>query len=284
MKIAISADSTSNIKQNVAKEIGTFILPLNVIVKGQEYHDDIDITNEQLAKMMRGNAKVTTSTPTLQEIEDFFNHIFAQGYEKVVHFTISNHLSSMYDLFVKTCQELYGDKVVVINSLSVCDFMGNHVRQAIKDRDNGLSVEEIVKKAEARIGKEYALFIPENLTFLKNGGRISPAVAFIGNLIGLLPILDFKDGVVGKKDKTRNLKIALHKELQEIKNSNRFNPKEFTVDILEFDTSKSVLTLTENIIKEVFPDYQINYTPLSINVCAHVGPGTVGIGFNLKVN
>ena len=92
MKIAISSDSTCAISQANAKEMGIYILPLNVIVDVKEYHDDIDINSEKLNKLMRGGSKIQTSTPTPFEIENYFDTIFAQGYDKVIHFTISSKL------------------------------------------------------------------------------------------------------------------------------------------------------------------------------------------------
>ena len=42
--------------------------------------------------------------------------------------------------------------------------------------------------------------IPENLVALKNGGRISPAVAAIGNVIGIKPIINLIDGELKKEN------------------------------------------------------------------------------------
>ena len=110
MKIAISSDSTCAISQAEAKELGIYILPLNVIVDGQEYHDGITINQDNLNTMMRKGSKIQTSTPTPYEIETYFDKIFNEGYEKIIHFTISSKLSSMYSLFTLTCKEKYGDK------------------------------------------------------------------------------------------------------------------------------------------------------------------------------
>ena len=75
MKIAISADSTLALSQKEAQAFGIFVMPLNVIVNGQEYHDDIDISKEELEKFMRENRRISTSTPTPFEIEQYFDKI-----------------------------------------------------------------------------------------------------------------------------------------------------------------------------------------------------------------
>ena len=98
-KTIVTCDSTIAISPEKAKEYGLKVLPLNVIVDNVEYHDGVNINYEKLASMMRDNGVIKTSTPTPYEIESFFDKIFAEGYEKIVHFTISSKLSSMFDLF-----------------------------------------------------------------------------------------------------------------------------------------------------------------------------------------
>lgn len=283
MKIAISSDSTLALTQKEAKALGLFVLPLNVIVDGKEFHDDIDISKDELEKFMRANARITTSTPTPFEIEEHFNKIFEEGYEQVVHFTISDKLSSMYNLFTRTCQELYGDKVLVLNSSSICHFMANHVLAAKKWRDEGATLAEIGEKFARRVNTEYVIFIPESLTYLKNGGRVSPAVAMLGNFIGLRPILTFENGGIGKKGTTRNLKKAFKEQVEDFK-SRGFSPEKYSIVILQFATNPANVEILQSFLKSDFPEYDIEIHPLSINVCAHTGPGTIGVGFNLKVD
>ena len=154
MKIAISSDSTCAISQAKSKELGIYILPLNVIVDGHEYHDDITINQEQLKTMMRSGSKIQTSTPTPYEIESYFDKIFDQGYDKIIHFTISSKLSSMYSLFTVTCKEKYGNKIEVIDSLGVCSFMGNLVKNAKRLADEGVAFKNIVTSVKKRINKD----------------------------------------------------------------------------------------------------------------------------------
>ena len=278
--IAISADSTCAISQEQAKELGLFILPLNVIVDGNEYHDGIDIDNTTLAKYMRGGSDIKTSTPTPYELEQFFDNILSKGYDKIIHFTISNKLSSIYDMFTIQCKERYGDKVIVINSLSVCSFMGNIVLNALNLVKEGKDVDYIVANSKEHIGVEDIFFIPESLTFLKKGGRVSPTVAAIGNLLGIKPVLKFVNGEIQKFDTTRSVKKYISVIFDHYKNQN-YNPNEYEIHIIEFDSGISTKLLKEAVEKE-FNQFSVKTSPISINVCAHCGPGTIGIGFTKK--
>ncbi len=280
MKIAISSDSTCAISQKEAKKLGIYILPLNVIVDGQEYHDDITINQEKLNIMMRNGSKIQTSTPTPYEIETYFDNIFKEGYDKIIHFTISSKLSSMFSLFTITCKEKYGDKIEVIDSLGVCSFMGNIVKHAKKLIDDNSSFEVTVNETKERINKDEIYFVPESLTFLKNGGRVSPAIAVIGNMLGIKPLLKFSDGEIGKQGTVRTYKKAFI-EIIEMFKQKQLNPNEYEFHVLEFDAKEAALEL-KKMVENTFQGFDISIQPISINVCAHCGPGTIGLGYCKK--
>ena len=279
-KIAISTDSTCAISQTEASELGIFVLPLNVIVDGKEYHDGIDINNEQLAKFMRGGSDIKTSTPTLYEMEQFFDNILSKGYDQVIHFTISSKLSSIFSMFTVNCKEKYGDKVIIIDSLSVCSYMGNLVYRALNLVNENKTAEEVVADINTRIGCEDIFFVPESLTFLKRGGRVSPAVAAIGNMLGIKPVLKFIDGAIDKCGTTRALKKYIPNMVEYYRNKN-YKPEEYEIHIVEFDCGINTKLLKEFVEKE-FSEFTVKVTPISINVCAHCGPGTIGVGFTKK--
>lgn len=283
-KILISCDSTCALPRDEAKKIGLPILPLNVIVDGVEYHDGIDIDPDQLNQMMRGGKSIKTSTPTPVEIDNFFDQIFKEeDPDVIIHFTISSKLSSMFNLFTNHCKERYGDKVVVVDSLSVCVYMLNHVLTAKKLAEEGKSVEEILSSFQNRVGTEDVTFIPETLTYLKRGGRISPAVATIGNLLNMKPVLGFINGAIEKKSTTRNLKSAIANIFQDYKKKN-YDPAKYELGIIVFDTKESTLEIAKKCAEEVCPEFHYSFNTISINVCAHCGPGTIGIGMHKKID
>lgn len=279
MKILITSDSTCSLSRVEAEKIGLPILPLNVIVDGVEYHDGIDINQEKLCEMMRKGGVIKTSTPTPFEIEQFFDAQFEKGFEHIIHFTISSKLSSMFELFTTFCKEKYGDKVTIIDSSAVCQMMLDHVLTAMNLVKENKSIEEIVSILKERINSDYSIFIPETLTYLKNGGRISPALAIIGNMIGLKLILTFKDGEIGKEGTTRNIKKTLCEQINKIAKK-KLDPSVWHIVLLTFDTDKNLVNFTKKYLQESLPGFEIIDAPISINVCAHAGPGTIGLSIS----
>lgn len=281
-KIIITCDTTCAIYGKEREELGIYVLPLNVIVDGKEYHDGIDIDQKTLCTMMRNKAKISTSTPTPVEIEQFFDEVIEKtNPTKIIHFTISSKLSSMFSLFTTVCAEKYKDRVTIVDSLSVCSFMGNIVKTAVKAKNEGKTVEEIIAKTQERMGTDIIFFFPESLEFLKRGGRITPAVALIAGLIGVKPVLKFTTNGVEKEGVTRTTQKAYMTALKQY--SEVPNLDEYELHILECD-SMDTCKKVEKEAHEILPQLKVLITPLSINVMAHTGPGTVGVGLTKKIS
>ena len=75
--------------------------------------------------------------------------------------------------------------------------------------------DEIVKNIENTRANTPLMVIPENLNSLKNGGRISPTVALIGNSIGIKPLIYMIDGALEKQGMVRNVKRTLIDKINE---------------------------------------------------------------------
>ncbi|MFA6739503.1 MAG: DegV family protein [Bacilli bacterium] len=279
-KIAISTDSTAAISQQEAKELGIYVLPLNVIVDDQEYHDGVDINQQQLAIYMKEGKMIKTSTPTLYEMETFFNKIFEDCYDEIIHLTISSKLTSIFEMFTVGCKERYGDKVTIIDSLGACSYMGNQVHHALRLVQEGHARDEVIASIKKRVSIENVYFIPETLTYLKRGGRISPAAATIGNMLGIKPVLKFIDGAIEKFGTTRAIKQIIPEIIKDYRSKN-YDFNDYEIHIVEFDCDAATRIMRE-VFKNEFPQAIIKVTPIAINVCAHTGPGTIGIGVTLK--
>lgn len=286
-KIVVSCDTTVALKKEYIKENNLNVIPLNAIADGIEYHDTVDIDANKLSELMRKGAKISTSTPTIGEIEMYFDEIFERTKaDVIVHFTISSKLSSMFSLFTTICKERYGEKVIVVDSLSICTYIHQQVlytQHLINTTD--LTAEEIVKKVNEELtGTGDLVFIPDSLEYLKRGGRISPAVATIANFIGVVPVLTFNNGVVGKKGVTRTAQKAMFTAFKEW-NENIAN-FESDYDLVLMYSDEGVKEKMEKVlayIKEFVTNREISVSQISLNVIAHTGPGTFGFGYKKKV-
>lgn len=281
MKILVSTDTSCLVDYESLKKYEISVFPLNVIVDGKEFLDGITINQDELKDAMRSNQKIKTSTPPLGEVIEYFEKLFEKGYDHIIHFTISSKLSSMNQLFNNVAKEHFNGKVTIIDSYGLSTTMLSHVLFAYDEVQKGTEINEIVSKIEERKANDYIVFIPENLVALKNGGRISPTIAVIGNMLGIKPLLNLTDGELKKEAMVKSAKKALADKLD--KNIVNLSPKDYDYTIISFDGNNAVLEwiydyaenkLGLNIVKGIIP----------INVCAHCGPGTIGLVISKKIN
>ena len=281
MKILVSTDTSCVINYDILKKNNVSIFPLNVIIDGEEYLDGVTINQDSLLKAMKENKEIKTSTPPLGMVIEYFEGLFEQGYDKIIHFTISSKLSSMNDLFKTVSINYFDEKIIVIDSKSLCSLMLSHVLYAVDELNKGTDLDEIVENIEKRKEKNYVSFIPQDLTTLKKGGRISPMIAAIGNTLGLKPVIELVEGELVKENMTTNSK----KKLKDTFNSRieKYPVSDFDYTIVSFDAEEKTVNALIEHIEETQGVKAINGI-IPINVCAHCGPGTVGILATPKIN
>lgn len=281
MKIRISADTSCLINSEVLKKNSISEFPLNVIVNDVEYLDGVTINQEQLLEYMNNNAVVKTSTPPPGVIIEYFENLFKE-YDQVIHFTISSKLSSMFSLFTNIAKEYFDGKLIVIDSYSGSSLMLSHALYAKEEVEKGTDIETICKNIELRKKDNFVWLIPKNLTTLKKGGRISPAIAAVGNALGLKPVLSFVDGALVKDGMTKSMKKAFYEKIDQNYLNCPTNLYDYT--IISFDGDANVINMLSDYISDKLNGYRPIIGVIPINICAHCGPGTIGVLVTPKIN
>ena len=231
---------------------------------------------------MTSNKKIKTSTPPLGSIVEYFENIINQGYDQIIHFTISSKLSSMYELFTLTSKNYLDNKVVVVDSLGVSLNMFSQVIYTYEHINKGSKLEDILTNLNERKEKNYLYCAPENLTSLKNGGRISPAIAAIGNTIGLKPLLVLSNGALEKDGMIRNVKKTFVDKINQLLVDCPITDYDYA--LVDFYGNEKIITSICDYFFEKEPNYDLIRGIVPINVCAHCGPGTIALSVSPKID
>ncbi len=282
MRVLISTDTSAVLTYDVFKKNDLSVFPLNVIVDGVEYLDGVTIDQDTLCKAMRSGKSIKTSTPPLGEVIEYFEKLFAEGYDQIIHFTISSKLSSMNELFNNVAKEYFAGKLFVVDSYAVSTAMLSGVLYASEEVKKGTPVSEILVELENRKLVNKVVFIPENLTSLKNGGRISPAIALIGNVLGIKPVISLTDGALQKEGTTKQVRKQLIESAETFYNT--YPTEEYDYTIINFDGKVEVVDYIVKEVSNIIGEGKLISGILPINVCAHCGPGTIGLIVSKKIN
>ena len=210
-KIKISTDSTADIPKKFCEELEISVLPLTVITEdGKEYRDGVDISPAEFYRIIDASAKLPISSQvTALSYARLYEETWAAGYTDLIHTALNSKGSGTYQAAV-LARDVFFDEhpeakeqltIHLIDSKTYSMAYGIPVIEAAQMARSGAPAEEIIEHITDWVAHPRPMFVPLNLRCVKKSGRISPAAAFVGDALGLKPLITFEDGeakIVGK--------------------------------------------------------------------------------------
>ncbi|WP_434284038.1 DegV family protein [Clostridium botulinum] len=273
-KIKIITDSTADLPKDIIEKYDIEVIPLFVSFGDKVYKDGVDIKLEQLfTKIEKENVFPQTSQVNPQRFYEYYKKYTDKGYS-IISIHISSKMSGTYQSACLAKDMLDSDNIIVIDSNNVTSGLGLLVIKACKLKDEGLSIEEIVKGVKETIPHIKSVLAFETLDYLVKGGRLSKTAGFIGNVLGIKPILAVENGEMVVKDKVRGSKKAIRAIFEYI---GKLGLKQGEPCILLHVQNKDILgTLRENLNQD-----EANFIECTVGcvVGIYAGPRACGIFF-----
>lgn len=219
MNIRISTDSTADIPVALREELNINVMPIILIVDGKEYRDGYDITPREFYDFLENSKEIPThSQINPQQFLDLYEETYAQGYEGLIHTCINAKGSSTYQNAISARELFYSDHpeaetkmpIVILDGGTYSMGYGWPVVEGARMAQNGASVGEVAAHIQDLLDHIRVAFVSLDLRFAKKSGRISAAAAFLGDALGLKPIIDFEDGASKILSKVRGEKNAIN--------------------------------------------------------------------------
>ena len=284
-KIAIVSDSNSGITQAQAKELGITVLPMPFFINDETLYEDINLTQEQFYEMLQNDVNISTSMPLVGNLTDAWDELLKE-YDEIVHIPMSSGLSGSCQTAMMMAEE-YDGKVQVVDNQRISVTLRQSVLDAMALAEKGYSAKEIKEILEREKLEASIYIMVDTLDYLKKGGRITPAVATIGTLLKLKPVLQIQGEKLDSFAKARTVKQAKSMMIEAIKKdmTERFGDAEgknmhlhmaYTLDVEAAEAFKAE-------VAEAFPGMEIVMDPLSLSVSCHIGPGALAIACSKKV-
>ena len=284
-KVAILTDSNSGITQAEAKELGVYVIPMPFYINEQLYYEDIDLTQEQFYEKLTQGGEITTSMPITGNLIDLWDKLL-EDYDQVVYIPMSSGLSSSCAT-AQMLSEDYDGKVVVVDNQRISVTQKLSALEAKKLADIGKTAEEI-RNALMEIKAASTIYITvDTLEYLKKGGRLTPAVAAIGSLLKIKPVLSIYGEKLDKFAMARTMKQAksimidaLKKDMQNVLHTD--NLDDVIISIAHTQNQEAAEKFREELLAE-FPGKEIWIDPLSLSVSCHIGPGALACTVTKKL-
>jgi DegV family protein with EDD domain len=283
-KIAILTDSNSGITPKEAEALGIFVMPMPFFINGELYLENINLSTEEFYDKLQDGAEISTSMPAVADTTDMWDKLLKE-FEEVVYIPMSSGLSSSCSTAIMLSDD-YDGKVQVINNQRISVTQRRSVYDAIALAEAGKNAAEIKEILEKTAFDSSIYITVDTLKYLKKGGRLTPAVAAIGTLLRIKPVLQIQGEKLDTFAKARTMKQAKSQMLEQViaDAKNRFNDP--TGDNCYFDMAYTYNTeAAEEYKKEVLaahPNFDIHIDPLSLSVSCHIGPGSLAITCSKK--
>ena len=225
-KVAIVSDSNSGITQLQAEELGITILPMPFFVGDKTLYEDIDLSQEEFYQMLSEKTDIHTSMPLVGNVTDTWDELLKE-YDEIVYIPMSSGLSSSCQTAIMLADD-YDGKVVVVNNQRISVTMRQSVLDAMELAEAGKSAAEIQTILEEQKMESSIYIMLNTLTYLKRGGRITPAAAALGTLLKIKPVLQIQGDKLDAFAKARTVKQGKNIMIEAMKKVIQ-NPTEDTI-------------------------------------------------------
>lgn len=278
----IFTDSGCDLSQEVLEQWNIKYCCLSFTFDNDEQiYYNYDLPTEEFYQKMRDGHIAKTSGVNVDKFKDAFTEELKNGND-ILYLGFSSGLSVTYSCAHSAAEELRVEfpdrKIITIDTLSASGGLGLLVYLAKEKRDEGLDIDKAADYIKELIPKICHWYTVEDLVYLKRGGRISPAVAMIGGVLGIKPVMHMdNEGHLVNISKARGRNASL-KALVDKYGELALNPSDSTIFISHgdcIDDAKKVASM----IKQKYGTSTDLITNVGPVIGAHAGPGTIALFF-----
>lgn len=278
MKIAFVTDSGCGKSIEQLMSDGIYSVPLQVSYDGKNFHDQEDITIDEVYALMKDGKMLSTSLPSLGKIEALFSELKEAGYERIFAVPICSGLSGTINA-MSMCAEQLG---------LVFEYVDCHVTAVVQEYmiklakslfEDGKSMGEIKEVLGRIVDTTNTILLPNDLQHLKRGGRLTPLAATLGGLLKIKPILKINQETNGKidvADKVRTMHRAMDNVIELMKKEHVDDSYMITVAHAD-DAEEADVYMGK--IKAAFPTATHQIIKLVSVVGVHTGRGCQAVQY-----
>lgn len=283
MKIAYITDSGTGFSIDQMAEKQIFSLPLQISVNGKNMFDLEQITVGNVISNLKDDLNMATSLPSLGLMENLFDKIKEEGFEKVIAVPICSGLSGTMNALYLSAQD-HAMPITCIDTYTtayVQEYCIEYLKKHISDE--GMDEAEAIKKVNEIINSCDTLLVPTDLKHLSKSGRLTPVAFRIASLLNIKPILRISKETNGKIDlidKVRTFKRALDRTLDIMKS--KIDSDDYIIHIVHVDNYGDALTFKEK-VEKIFPNNEISINALCSPVAIHTGLGCIAVQYYKKL-
>lgn len=210
MTVKIITDSVADLSPQVVAELGISVVPLRVRFGDEVYRDGIDLTPDQFyGKLKTSKVFPNTSVPAPADFVQVYDKL-AEETDEILAILVSARLSATYEVARQSIEMMKRKcRVELLDSETATMTEGFIVMTAARAAQAGASLDEVIEIVRQTIPRVDFRAAFDTLEYLRRGGRIGRAQAFLGSMLKINPIIALKNGLVEPAGRTRSRSKAI---------------------------------------------------------------------------
>lgn len=281
--ISVVTDSTSYIPSDLLRQHQITVVPLKVLFGPETYDEISGLSNADFYRRLATTSDFpTTSQPASGEFRQAYQQILQRDpTAQILVLTISSRLSGTYSAAVTAAEGLPEAAITVFDSLSAAMGLGLMALTATEMAAAGHSLPSILSRLEQMRRDTHIVLVVDTLEYLKRGGRIGTAAAFLGTLLNTKPILAVVEGKLQPLDRVRTKKRALERLFVELE-SKLITPRQPLQAGVMHIAAEAEMDSMAALLQDRFNITRLYTSELGPVIGAHLGPGALGVGICLE--
>jgi fatty acid kinase fatty acid binding subunit len=194
MKIGIVTDSTGDLPRYLIEQHELEVIPSILVLDGKEYADGIGLSREEFYRQLPSlPTQPTTAAPSIGEFSARYDSLLMRGCERILSIHAAGALTSIFHIAQQAAKN-FADRITVVDSTSLSLGLGFQVLAAAESAELGLQAAlDAVDSTRRRLHVSAALDTMENL---RRSGRVPAAVAILGGMLHIKPMIELTNGEV----------------------------------------------------------------------------------------
>jgi DegV family protein with EDD domain len=276
--VAVVTDSSAYLPDGFANRHAVHVVPLHVLIDDDSGRDGVDMGPGEVAAALTGRRKVTTARPNPDEFVSTYQRLLDDGADSIVSVHLSRELSGTWESARLAAREIGVDLVRVVDSRTAVMGLGFAALRAATAASAGASSAVVEDAAMTAAARTRTFFVVETLEYLRRGGRIGSAAAFLGTALAVKPVLHVKDGRIVPLEKVRTTNRAATRLVdlaEQAASETGADAVELAVHHLA--AHDRAVELATRLDERIAPASGCVVSELGAAIGAHTGPGMLGV-------
>lgn len=278
--VEVVTDSTAYLPAELIQRHGISVVPLYVVFGGDRTVRETDITDYPafFEELRAAESLPTTSQPSVGDFVSVYEPLLADG-KDVISIHISGGLSGTPEAARQAAEALEregkgGERVRVVDSTTVAGGLGLLAIAATRAAAGGTDLDEVEQRVREARGELKLWFGVDTLEFLKRGGRIGAASAWIGSTLKVKPILTV-EGEMTPVERVRTSARMFERMVDYARQRHESGADAWAVQHINAPDEGKRL---EERCREIFGRPPVIVSEIGPVLSTHVGPGLLGVG------